>query len=142
MSPARVPLFDLSMQHRELQEAIETAVARVLASGQVILGPEVSALEEEIAHFHAMGGESMPALARAVPRSGWAGIYDDTPDYHPILDRLAACEGLYCAAGFSGHGFRGDGTGWSKLIENSPLTCPEWIAMEPAAAGPPSAGVT
>ena len=42
MSPARVPLFDLSMQHRELQEAIETAVARVLASGQVILGPDCS----------------------------------------------------------------------------------------------------
>ena len=62
--------------------------------------------EEEIAHFRTMAGESIPALARAVPRGGWAGIYDDTPDYHPILDRLAACEGLYCAVGFSGHGFK------------------------------------
>jgi len=41
-----------------------------------------------------------------VPRGGWAGIYDDTPDYHPILDRLAPYEGLYCAVGFSGHGFK------------------------------------
>ena len=48
----------------------------------------------------------MPALARAVPRGGWAGIYDDTPDYHPILDQFAVCEGLYCAVGFSGHGFK------------------------------------
>ena len=63
-------------------------------------------LEEEIRHFHTMSGESMPALARAVPRGGWAGIYDDTPDYHPILDQLAGCEGLYCAVGFSGHGFK------------------------------------
>lgn len=62
--------------------------------------------EEEIRHFRAMSGESMPLLARAVPRGGWAGIYDDTPDYHPILDQLAACEGLYCAVGFSGHGFK------------------------------------
>jgi sarcosine oxidase, subunit beta len=62
--------------------------------------------EEEIAHFRAMSGGSMPALARAVPRGGWAGIYDDTPDYHPILDQLAGCEGLYCAVGFSGHGFK------------------------------------
>jgi len=62
--------------------------------------------EEEIRHFRAISGESMPALARAVPRGGWAGIYDDTPDYHPILDQLAACEGLYCAVGFSGHGFK------------------------------------
>jgi len=62
--------------------------------------------EEEIAHFRGMAGESIPALVRAVPRGGWAGIYDDTPDYHPILDRLAAYEGLYCAVGFSGHGFK------------------------------------
>jgi len=62
--------------------------------------------EEEIAHFRRMAGRSIPALARAVPRGGWAGIYDDTPDYHPILDRLAAYEGLYCAVGFSGHGLK------------------------------------
>ncbi|HLI06360.1 MAG TPA: FAD-binding oxidoreductase [Ktedonobacteraceae bacterium] len=62
--------------------------------------------EEEIAHLHKLGAGSIPALARAVPRGTWAGIYDDTPDYHPILDRLPAYDGLYCAAGFSGHGFK------------------------------------
>jgi sarcosine oxidase subunit beta len=62
--------------------------------------------EEENAHFRAMAAKSVPALARAVPRGGWAGIYDDTPDYHPILDRLPGYSGLYCAAGFSGHGFK------------------------------------
>jgi glycine/D-amino acid oxidase-like deaminating enzyme len=62
--------------------------------------------EQEIAHFRAMAGGSIPALARAVPRGGWAGIYDDTPDFHPILDRLPGYEGLFCAAGFSGHGFK------------------------------------
>jgi len=62
--------------------------------------------EEEIAHFRAKGSIYLPALARAVPRGGWAGIYDDTPDAHPILGRLAMYDGLYCAAGFSGHGFK------------------------------------
>lgn len=62
--------------------------------------------EEEIQHFRTMAGGSIPALARAVPRGGWAGVYDDTPDYHPILDQLSAREGLYCAVGFSGHGFK------------------------------------
>jgi sarcosine oxidase, subunit beta len=62
--------------------------------------------EDEINRFYTQGAACMPALARAVPRGSWAGIYDDTPDYHPILDRFAACEGLYCAAGFSGHGFK------------------------------------
>jgi sarcosine oxidase subunit beta len=62
--------------------------------------------EAEIAHFRRMAAGSIPALARAVPRGGWAGIYDDTPDYHPILDHFPAIEGLYCAVGFSGHGFK------------------------------------
>ncbi len=62
--------------------------------------------EEEIAFFRASSALCFPALKRAVPRGGWAGIYDDTPDFHPILDRLLAYDGLYCAAGFSGHGFK------------------------------------
>ena len=62
--------------------------------------------EEEIAYFRAAAGECLPALTRAVPRGGWAGIYDDTPDYHPILDRLRPYDGLYGAVGFSGHGFK------------------------------------
>ncbi len=62
--------------------------------------------EEEIAHFRSMAGQTIPALARAVPRGGWAGIYDDTLDFHPILDSLASYGGLYCAVGFSGHGFK------------------------------------
>ncbi len=62
--------------------------------------------EEEIAHYRALGAGTIPALARAVPRGTWAGIYDDTPDFHPILDRLPIYEGLYCAVGFSGHGFK------------------------------------
>jgi len=61
---------------------------------------------QEIVYFSTMAAGSIPALARAAPRGGWAGIYDDTPDYHPILDRLAVYGGLYCAAGFSGHGFK------------------------------------
>jgi sarcosine oxidase subunit beta len=62
--------------------------------------------EDEISHFRTAGAQCLAPLARAVPRGGWAGIYDDTPDYHPILGPLPAYEGLYCAAGFSGHGFK------------------------------------
>ncbi len=62
--------------------------------------------EDEIRYFATMGKGTLLPLARAVPRGNWAGIYDDTPDYHPILGRLPHYEGLYCAAGFSGHGFK------------------------------------
>jgi dTDP-4-amino-4,6-dideoxygalactose transaminase len=50
-----VPLCDLSAQYRPLEGQIQEAVARVLASGQVILGPEVQALEREIAQYCGTG---------------------------------------------------------------------------------------
>src|SRR5262245_52123662 len=38
--PNPVPLCDLRAQYQQLREEIESALARVLESGQVILGPE------------------------------------------------------------------------------------------------------
>jgi dTDP-4-amino-4,6-dideoxygalactose transaminase len=46
-----VPLCDLLAQYKPLQSEIEQAVCRVLASGQAILGPEVAALESEVANY-------------------------------------------------------------------------------------------
>jgi glycine/D-amino acid oxidase-like deaminating enzyme len=62
--------------------------------------------ENEIAFFRTQSADCYPALARSAPRGGWAGLYDDTPDYHPVLDQLPGYSGLYLAAGFSGHGFK------------------------------------
>jgi dTDP-4-amino-4,6-dideoxygalactose transaminase len=66
-----VPLCDLQTQYRELQPEMEAALARVLASGQVILGSEVAALESEIAHYcgvaHGVGcGSGSDALSLAL----------------------------------------------------------------------------
>ncbi len=44
-----------------------------------------------------------PAAAEATIERGWAGLYDMTPDAHPILGEVA--DGVYAACGFSGHGF-------------------------------------
>jgi len=44
-----------------------------------------------------------PAAAGTRIGRAWAGLYDMTPDAHPILGRVG--EGLYSACGFSGHGF-------------------------------------
>jgi dTDP-4-amino-4,6-dideoxygalactose transaminase len=46
-----IPLCDLKAQYQEIGPQIEEAVLRVLASGQLILGPEVAALEGEIAQY-------------------------------------------------------------------------------------------
>lgn len=48
----------------------------------------------------------MPVMADSYYRGGWAGLFTTTPDWHPILDRVPGIEGLYCAVGFSGHGFK------------------------------------
>lgn len=50
--------------------------------------------------------QRLPALSRGFERGGYAGLYDCTPDMHPVLGGLPGVEGLYVAAGFSGHGFK------------------------------------
>jgi glycine/D-amino acid oxidase-like deaminating enzyme len=47
-----------------------------------------------------------PVLQRGVGRGGFGALYAVTPDWHPILDKISSVEGAYCAAGFSGHGFK------------------------------------
>jgi sarcosine oxidase subunit beta len=49
--------------------------------------------------------ERMPLLADAGLLSRWAGLYEVTPDAHPILGRIPTAPGFYVMAGFSGHGF-------------------------------------
>jgi sarcosine oxidase subunit beta len=43
-----------------------------------------------------------PAEGTSIARA-WAGLYDMTPDAHPIIGPVG--DGLYAACGFSGHGF-------------------------------------
>lgn len=49
--------------------------------------------------------EVFPPLADAGLRRRWAGLYEMTPDRHPIVGPTPV-EGLWVAAGFSGHGFQ------------------------------------
>jgi len=59
MNKMHVPILDLTRQYETIKPEIDAAVARVLASGRFILGPEVKAFEEEVAAYcgakHAIG---------------------------------------------------------------------------------------
>jgi sarcosine oxidase subunit beta len=44
-----------------------------------------------------------PSAAATTIERAWAGLYDMTPDAHPIIGWVA--DGVYAACGFSGHGF-------------------------------------
>ncbi|MBV9546225.1 MAG: FAD-binding oxidoreductase, partial [Chloroflexi bacterium] len=46
-----------------------------------------------------------PLLEQAGLTSHWAGLYEMTPDAHPLLGRLPELANAYVVAGFSGHGF-------------------------------------
>ena len=47
----------------------------------------------------------LPALASASRVSNWAGLYEVTPDAHPIIGPVRELSGYYLVTGFSGHGF-------------------------------------
>jgi sarcosine oxidase subunit beta len=55
-------------------------------------------------HLEAAVGR-FPLLGDAGFLNHWAGLYEVTPDAHPILGRVPQIEGFYVMAGFSGHGF-------------------------------------
>ena len=52
------------------------------------------------------GVHRFPVLEEAEinPSRGWAGLYEMTPDHHPILGPVPGLPGFYAATGFSGHG--------------------------------------
>lgn len=67
--------------------------------------------EWEWVHFEA-AMKRMPLLERAGVSTRWAGLYEMSPDAHPILGRAAELEGFFLVNGFSGHGFmHGPGCG-------------------------------
>jgi glycine/D-amino acid oxidase-like deaminating enzyme len=68
-----------------------------------LLGSEAGFDEAEA--VLARTARALPALADARFARGYAGAFDITPDWMPILDE-APVRGLFIAAGMSGHGFK------------------------------------
>ena len=60
---------------------------------------------DEVARIMERASRCMPALGEARYQRGYAGAFDITPDWMPILDQTPV-RGLYVAAGMSGHGFK------------------------------------
>ena len=73
-NPNQPPGFDQSIDHEWEMDALEAAIQR------------------------------LPMLDRAGRQSGWAGLYEVTPDAHPIFGR-SPLAGFWLVTGFSGHGF-------------------------------------
>ena len=73
--PAEPPSFDTSVDWGFLEHLIEHATWR------------------------------LPALANASIRTGWAGLYEVSPDHQAIVGESPSLPGFWLCCGFSGHGF-------------------------------------
>lgn len=74
-NPDETPGFDQSIDHAWTEQHLERAMWR------------------------------FPLLEQAGLLREWAGLYEVTPDAHPVIDGLSDPAGYYIVAGFSGHGF-------------------------------------
>ena len=52
------------------------------------------------------GVSRLPVLEEAEvnPKRAWAGLYEMTPDHHPVIGEVKSLPGMFLANGFSGHG--------------------------------------
>lgn len=65
----------------------------------------------ELEHMDA-ATRRLPLLEKAGRAAHWAGLYEVTPDAHPIIGPVPQLPGYYVVTGFSGHGFmHGPGAG-------------------------------
>jgi sarcosine oxidase subunit beta len=80
-----------------------------LLTGQSIVGRpptfEQNVDPEWTVHAIEAAIKRMPPMAQAGLLNEWAGLYENTPDAHPVIGPIKAVEGLYMIGGFSGHGF-------------------------------------
>ncbi len=79
-----------------------------LRHSQLPLTPEAFELSIDYDFWHSTLHPHLqkrcPSLARTGINKIWSGLYEMTPDEHPILGETEI-EGFLCACGFSGHGF-------------------------------------
>ncbi|MCC6572496.1 MAG: FAD-binding oxidoreductase [Planctomycetes bacterium] len=105
--------FDLIKDPWPMTVDLSTTLYCHRESGGVLIGMSNEAQKPQFETvFDEDYGEKMlmtamhriPVLEHAAPKHKWSGLYETTPDHHPIFGTLPPVDGLYICAGFSGHG--------------------------------------
>jgi glycine/D-amino acid oxidase-like deaminating enzyme len=105
--------------HPLVYDFVRNIYTRPETGGLTLVGPLDSELHDRADPDHYREGLSFEETAEAMERAahrfpvmeggavarGYAGCFDVTPDWHPILDAVGP-SGFHVAAGFSGHGFK------------------------------------
>ena len=114
---ARPP--EAAAPHPMLYDFVQNIYTRPETGGLTLVGPLEDAAEDRVDPDRFSEGVSFEETADAMERAahrfpvmeqgevakGWAGCFDVTPDWHPILDG-SPVGGFFLAVGFSGHGFK------------------------------------
>jgi sarcosine oxidase subunit beta len=61
---------------------------------------------DEIVRNAELIAHRFPVMEHGLAMGGYSGLYDATPDHHPVLGPIAEYQGLYADFGWSGHGFK------------------------------------
>jgi glycine/D-amino acid oxidase-like deaminating enzyme len=104
--------------HPLVYDFVKNIYTRPETGGLTLVGPLESRLEavdpdrynegvtfEETAEAMERAAYRFPVMEQGTVAKGYAGCFDVTPDWHPILDE-GPVAGFYLAVGFSGHGFK------------------------------------
>jgi glycine/D-amino acid oxidase-like deaminating enzyme len=109
--------WESGFHFRPKGNAVRFAMPNLTADGRVEKGPsgppsafpgDYAPLEVPAAlepWVRARAAWRHPLFADVQIRSSWSCYYEMTPDDHPIVGPVPGVEGLFIAAGFSGHGF-------------------------------------
>jgi len=112
---ARYLLLSEPIRERLLEPLVVSAerrfAAKHLGNGRVLAAdlaadgdPEANAPRWR-AHVAETAADLLPILEYVSYPLVVEGFYDVTPDHQPVIGQVPGCEGLWLAAGFSGHGF-------------------------------------
>ncbi|GDX32039.1 FAD-dependent oxidoreductase [Actinomycetes bacterium] len=71
-----------------------------------------------------------PALLDIGIKTGWAGLYEVTPDHNALLGQSHEVSRMLYATGFSGHGFL-QGPAVGEILRDVYLGCPPFIDIAP-----------
>lgn len=111
----RPVIFDFPRSAYYKPEGKDLLFVGTLASEVDVSGPESdpdaydrSIGFEEASSLASATSGAIPTMAEGTFRRGYAGLYDNTPDQHPVIDELSAFgyPDVFCVVGLSGHGFK------------------------------------
>jgi sarcosine oxidase subunit beta len=85
---------------------VGTGFPKTYPTGDPDAYPSQDALPDLVAELRGRLAIRQPALATAEALEAKIGLYDITPDWHPLLGRVPDVEGLLLVTGGSGHGFK------------------------------------